>query len=259
MSLLERNRKKGKKMRYLTQSKIELDGIETTNRYPFNIAAFQETTTLKYQTPVTIFTGENGSGKSTMIEAIAVAYGFNAEGGNRNIVFSTQETHSMLHQHLRLSKGPYHALDGFFLRAESFYNVASKLEELDDDPAHPLFQYYGGKSLHKISHGESFLNLVLHRFWGNGLYILDEPEAALSPTGQFTLLKKVYDLVEKENSQFIIATHSPILMGYPNATIYEFSEDGIHQKAYKDTMNYQLYHRFLNDPNMVKRILLDED
>ena len=153
-----------------------------------------------------------------------------------------------------MNRGIHHTEDGFFLRAESFYNMASKIDEIGG-----IHQYYGGKSLHSVSHGESFLNLVLNRFWGNGLYILDEPEAALSPTGQFTLLKKIYDLANQENSQFIIATHSPILLACPHAKIYEFDEEGIHEKIYRDTMNFALYHRFLNDPAMIQRILEEDE
>lgn len=241
-------------LNYIREVRIMTERIEDNEIYPFNIGALRSTDTIRFDSSITFFSGENGSGKSTLIEAIATAYGFNPEGGNKNILFSTNETHSSLHEYLWMNRGVYHAEDGFFLRAESFYNLATKIDEIGDG----IHSFYGNRSLHTVSHGESFLNLILYRFGGNGLYILDEPEAALSPTGQFTLLRKIHDLATKEHSQFIIATHSPILMACPDAKIYEFDEDGIHEKQYHDTMNYALYHRFLNDPNMIKR-LLEED
>ena len=240
-------------MIYIKSARILQERIVDPDGYPFNIPSLQHDHEIIFDHPVSFFSGENGSGKSTLIEAIATAYGFNPEGGNKNILFSTQDTHSSLHEALRMTRGTTQPEDGFFLRAESFYNLATKIDEIGG-----LSQYYGGRSLHEVSHGESFLHLILHRFWGNGLYILDEPEAALSPTGQFTLLKKIYDLAYQEHSQLIVATHSPILLACPKAKIYEFDESGIHEKNYHDTMNYALYHRFLNDPKMIKRILEEE-
>ncbi|MBO5798119.1 MAG: AAA family ATPase [Clostridia bacterium] len=197
---------------------------------------------------VTFFVGENGAGKSTLLEAIAVAAGFNAEGGSKNYNFSTRQTVSNLHQSLTLAKADYEQ-DGFFLRAEGFYNVATHLEELDKIPADapPLIDSYGGRSLHELSHGESFLALVQHRFGGEGLYLLDEPEAALSPTRQITLLQEMKRLVAAR-SQFIIATHSPILLSFPGARIYQFSEFGIQQVAYEQCLHVQLTKRFLENP-----------
>ena len=241
-------------MRYIESVQIMRKDIPNEDIYPFNIESLKHMQNLDFDHDITLFSGENGSGRSTLIEAIATAYGFNPEGGNKNIQFSTRNTHSDLYEYIRMNRGIHHAEDGFFLRAESFYNMASKIDEIGG-----IHQYYGGKSLHSVSHGESFLNLVLNRFWGNGLYILDEPEAALSPTGQFTLLKKIYDLANQENSQFIIATHSPILLACPHAKIYEFDEEGIHEKSYRDTMNFALYHRFLNDPAMIQRILEEDE
>lgn len=170
---------------------------------------------LMLDTPVTFLVGENGSGKSTLLEAIAVSCGFNAEGGTRNFTFSTRATHSELGEYITVAKRRY-PRDGFFLRAESFYNVATNIDEMDEEPSFSprLIDSYGGVSLHSQSHGESFLALVQNRFGGEGLYLLDEPEAALSPTRQLTLLGEMYQLVERD-SQFIIATHSPILMAYP--------------------------------------------
>ena len=211
---------------------------------------------IAFRKPVTFLVGENGTGKSTLIEAIAVAYGFNPEGGTRNFRFSTARSHSELGEHLELAQRDY-ARDGFFLRAESFYNVASYINELDDQPAAapPVIASYGGVSLHHQSHGESFLSLVQHRFGGHGLYILDEPEAALSPMRLLTLLAEIHRLVEQE-SQLIIATHSPLLMAYPDAEILELSVKGIHPVPYKETAHYQCSKLFFTDPDrMVERIL----
>ena len=212
---------------------------------------------VKFDAPVTFFVGENGTGKSTLLEAIAVAYGFNAEGGSRNFSFSTKETHSELHSHLTLLKRDF-AKDGFFLRAESLYNVATNLEKLDEIPAaSPLLTGgYGGVSLHKQSHGESFLAIVQNRFFGHGLYILDEPEAALSPMRLLTLIAEIDRLVN-EGSQFIIATHSPILMAMPSSEILEFSEKGICKTDYKKTEHFKITKSFLDDPEKMLHFLLN--
>ncbi len=214
---------------------------------------------LKFTQNVTFFVGENGTGKSTILEAIAVAYGFNAEGGSRNFNFNTYKSHSGLYQQIRISKGIKRPKDGYFLRAESFYNVASHIEDLDNEPSFgpPIKESYGGKSLHEQSHGESFLSLVLNRFGGNGLYILDEPEAALSANRQLTLLSQINNLV-KNNSQFIIATHSPILLAFPDAAIYELSENHIKSVSYRETENYILTKEFLNNPERMLKYLFDE-
>ena len=202
---------------------------------------------LHFTAPVTFLVGENGSGKSTLLEAVAVAAGFNAEGGTRNFHFSTQATHSDLGSYITLARREYPS-DGFFLRAESFYNVASNIDDMDEGPSFGgrVIDSYGGVSLHKQSHGESFLSLVQNRFGGHGLYLLDEPEAALSPARLLTLLGQIHALVD-EDSQFIIATHSPILMAYPEARIYQLSEDGITPTAYRETEHYCLTRRFLED------------
>lgn len=210
---------------------------------------------LTFPAPVTFLVGENGTGKSTLLEAIAVACGFNAEGGTRNFSFSTRDTHSPLHRYLTVGRRSY-PRDGFFLRAESFYNVATNIDEMDEEPGPGgrVIDSYGGVSLHDQSHGESFLALVQNRFGGNGLYLLDEPEAALSPTRQLTLLGEMHQLAERD-SQFIVATHSPILMAYPGARIYQLSEDGIEPVQYQETEHYQLTRRFLEDPERMLRYL----
>lgn len=214
---------------------------------------------LVFSKAVTFLVGENGTGKSTLLEAIAVAYGFNAEGGTRNFNFSTNETHSDLYRYLTLTKRAF-PKDGFFLRAESFYNTASYIDELDAIPAgqRRIVDSYGGKSLHKQSHGESFLALVQNRFGGNGIYLLDEPEAALSPSRMMSLLVNIHELVQK-NSQFIIATHSPILMTYPGAEVYHLSEDRICSVDYRDTEHYQLTRRFLENPERMLHYLLEDN
>ena len=205
--------------------------------------------------PVTVFVGENGTGKSTLLEGIAVAFGFNPEGGSRNFDFSTAATHSGLFKHISLAKRAY-PKDGFFLRAESFYNVATYIDSIDDGD---FIKGYGGVSLHEQSHGESFLSLALNRFRGRGLYILDEPEAALSPQSVMTLIAQMGRLTKEEDSQFIIATHSPMIMAFPGARVYEFSEEGIEEKDYRETEHFQLMKSFMQNPeHMMKYILEDE-
>jgi predicted ATPase len=208
---------------------------------------------------VTFFVGENGSGKSTLLEAIAVSLGFNAEGGTKNFRFGTRRSHSVLHEYLRIAKGVKRPRDGFFLRAESFFNVATEIENLDAEPslfAPPVINSYGGRSLHEQSHGESFLALMLERFGGQGVYVLDEPEAALSPQRQLAVLSRMHDLV-LDDSQFIVATHSPILMAYPNACIYRCDKDGLTQVAYQDTDHFKVTRDFLANPERMLRVLMD--
>ncbi|MCL2530615.1 MAG: AAA family ATPase [Oscillospiraceae bacterium] len=211
----------------------------------------------RFNSPVTFFVGENGSGKSTLMEALAVAAGLNAEGGSRNFNFATKRTESGLHHHIQLARNARER-DGYFLRAESYYNVATHIDKLDEMPAFspPLINSYGGTSLHAQSHGESFLALIQNRL-RCGLYFFDEPEAALSPTRQMTLLVEIDRLV-KAGSQLIIATHSPILLAFPGAEIYEFSEEGIVLTPYTETTHYRITKRFLNDtPGMLRRLLED--
>ena len=232
---------------------IRLQSGYEPDYYPINIPAvrhLEKMGSLNLEKPVTFFVGENGTGKSTLIEAIAVAMGFNGEGGSRDFFFSTQDTHSELCDYLTISKSVW-PKDGFFLRAESFYNTASYLEQ------NSTLARYGGVSFHEQSHGESFLALAMNRFEGNGLYILDEPESALSPQRLMSLLVVIDELV-KNNSQFIIATHSPILMAYPNADILEFSDRGIQKVGYRETEHYKITKQFIDMPErMVKYLLSD--
>lgn len=243
-------------------SEILFDNNIDKNSYLNNLPVIKylsQNKRLAFSSNITIFVGENGTGKSTLLEAIAVAYGFNAEGGSRNFNFSTNETHSELFEHISVGKQGF-AKDGFFLRAESLYNVATNIEDMDKAPSFdpPVIQGYGGISLHNQSHGESFLSIVQNRFFGNGIYILDEPEAALSPMRLLTLMTEINELIEK-NSQFIIATHSPILMAFPNAEILEFSSDGIKRVAYQETEHFKITKRFLDNPEKMLHYLFKGD
>lgn len=235
----------------------KIDKSSYLNSLPV-IMHLKEAGRLDFSRDVTFFVGENGTGKSTLLEAIAVAYGFNAEGGSKNFTFSTNATHSELYKHIEVGKKGF-ARDGFFLRAESLYNVATNIDNMDKEASFdPLvIDSYGGVSLHNQSHGESFLSIVQNRFFGNGLYILDEPEAALSPMRLLTLIAEINTLVKK-NSQFIIATHSPILMAFPMAQILEFSKDGIKNVDYQETEHYKITKQFLDNPERMLHYLLEE-
>ena len=221
---------------------LKRDEVDDFDAYPFSIPAIRRLDELPMDPHVTLFAGENGSGKSTLVEAIAVAAGFNAEGGSRNMTVSTRASHSVLHRHLRLVRGTRRPRNGYFLRAESFFNVATHVEEIGG----PAVASHGGRSLHAQSHGESFISLVKNRFGPNGLYVLDEPEAALSMRGNLALMRRMHDLVA-EGSQFIVSTHSPILLGYPGAKIYVLSDDGIAETPYEDTEVFELTRSFLGD------------
>ncbi len=237
-------------------SGLKLNNTSCNDKYVSELPGLKNLSQLTFNKRVTFFIGENGSGKSTLLEAIAINMGFNPEGGTMNFNFSSMDTHSDLHKNMKLIKGVKRHRDGFFLRAESFYNVATEIEKLDAEPSFgpPIKASYGGKSLHAQSHGESFMSLVLNRFNGNGLYILDEPEAALSPARQLSLLVKINDLV-KNNSQLIIATHSPILMSYPDAEIYCIDDKGIKSIEYRETEHYIITREFLNNPEKMLKYL----
>ena len=244
---------------YVSRVSLRRDIVESFERYPFSLPAIKNFEYVDLHPKITYFVGENGSGKSTLLEAIAVSLGFNAEGGTKNFSFGTRRSHSVLDEYLRIAKGIRKPRDGFFLRAESFFNVATEIERLDEDtsyPAPPIINSYGGISLHEQSHGESFLKLMTERFGGQGLYILDEPEAALSPQRQLTVLSRIHDLIE-DNSQFIIATHSPILMAYPDACIYQCGKDGISEIAYEETEHYKVTRDFLANPKRMLDVLME--
>lgn len=229
---------------YLRSACLKKYVIPSFDQYPFNLAAVKSLTELQFHPKVTFIVGENGSGKSTLLEAIAIHLGFNAEGGTKNFNFSTKTSHSELYDFIKIIKDFKGPNDGFFLRAESFFNVATAVD------SYGVAGSYGNKSLYEQSHGESFLALMMNRFSGEGLYILDEPEAALSPQRQFAVLSRVHDLV-KADSQFLIATHSPILMAYPDAWIYCCTENGLERISYKDTEHYKITRDFLANPEQM--------
>jgi predicted ATPase len=209
---------------------------------------------------VTFIVGENGCGKSTFLEAIAIAWGFNPEGGTVNFRFSTRGTESDLWRHVQLVKSIAKPANGFFLRAETLFNLATDIEHLDAEPstAPPIMNSYGRRSLHEQSHGESFLALLNHRFTGDGFYVLDEPEAALSPTRQLSVIRRIHTLVSG-NAQFIIATHSPFLLAYPRSKIIRLNEDGFAEISYEDTDHYLVAKRFMINPKgMLEKLLLDD-
>jgi predicted ATPase len=244
---------------YVIDVSLRLDKVPSFERYPFCLDAVRTLTRLSFHPKVTYIIGENGSGKSTLLEAIAVNLGFNAEGGTKNFRFGTRMSHSDLHEYVRVAKGVRRPRDGFFLRAESFFNVATEIEKLDSEPAPgpPIIDSYGGRSLHEQSHGESFLALMTERFGGKGIYILDEPEAALSPQRQLAVLSRMHDLIRKD-SQFIIATHSPILLAYPHSAIYLCSSEGISPVDYENTEHYQVTRDFLLNREKMLKILFEE-
>jgi predicted ATPase len=232
---------------------LKRDEVEDFDRYPFSIPAIRQLSELELDPAVTLFAGENGSGKSTLVEGIAIAAGFNPEGGSKHMTVSTRASHSSLHEHLRLVRGTRSAKTGYFLRAESFFNIATSIEDnLTAMASH------GGVSLHEQSHGESFISLITNRFGSNGLYLLDEPEAALSLRGNLALMRRMHDLV-REGSQFVVSTHSPILLGYPNARIYVLSEAGLTETSYEDTEQYELSRSFLDDRERFLHHLFADD
>jgi predicted ATPase len=225
---------------YLQRVSFKPDAELNFDSYPLSIPSVREIEGIEFHPDVTFFVGENGSGKSTVLEAIAIAMGFGPEGGTKNVRFATTDSTSQLHTLLRPSRSARKPKDWYFLRAESFFNVASYMDEVG------YLKSYGDKSLHAQSHGEAFMSLLVHKLRGDGLYLFDEPEAALSPNRQLAALAAIDQLV-KEESQFIIATHSPILLSYPNAKILQFDSAGITEVAYEDTEHYAVKRDFLNN------------
>jgi predicted ATPase len=218
------------------------------DRHPYNVPAVRELESISFHADVTFFIGENGAGKSTMLESIALALGFSMEGGTKSVRLNTAGEAAPLYQSLRLSKSFMKPRDEYFFRAESFHNVATYMEEVG------YLDGYGG-SLHSRSHGEAFMAVLLNKFKGNGLYLLDEPEAALSPNRQLAALSAIHQLVQQD-SQFIIATHSPILLAYPNAKILLFDGAGITEVAYEDTEHFAITRDFLNHyPRRLQQLL----
>ena len=238
---------------YMFLRKVEILEEKRTKQFPFTIPTIHSLKELYFDQRVTFFVGENGSGKSTLLEAIAEKSDFHVAGGGRSNLYEVHKADSVLAPFIRLSWSPK-TWRGFFLRAESFYQFAS---HIDSDPDH--LNAYGGKSLHDQSHGESFMSLFQNRFGSDAIYLLDEPEAALSPQRQLAFLNIMYELAERENCQFIIATHSPILLGYPGAAIFTFDGDEIEPIRYEETSHYAITKSFLNDRTYFLRKLLEDE
>jgi predicted ATPase len=241
---------KGSLHSYLRTLKLDRSRVPSFDEYPYSVPAIAAMTELQLGPGVTFFVGENGSGKSTLIEALAVLAGFPTLGGSRNMHLPAQAAEGALHTGLKLVRGALRERDGFFLRAETFYNVGTAIDDYG-------VSGYGERSMHAQSHGESFLALAKNRFRGDGLYILDEPEAALSPQRQLAFLRRMHELVQKR-SQLVIATHSPILLAYPGAAIYWLSPDGIEEVDYRETEHYCVTRDFLMDPERYLRHVLGE-
>ena len=237
---------------YLLHLELLRERISDPGLFPYTLPAIRHLQKLAFHPKVTFLVGENGSGKSTLLEAIAVAYGLNPEGGGRNFNFKTRASHSRLDEAIRLAKAPVRASTDYFLRAESFYNVATEIESLGLD-----LKPYGDKSLHEQSHGESFFALFKNRFMKNGFYLMDEPEAALSPKRQLEFLAILHDHIHN-GCQFVIATHSPIIMAYPDACIYRLDGEGIRELRYEDTEHFLVTRGFLSNPKRALSVLLAE-
>lgn len=227
--------------------------------YPFDVPAIAGIDSLALHPKVTFFTGENGSGKSTLIEAIAIAAGFNAEGGSVNFRFANRPSESSLHGALTLVRTERRPRTGFFLRAESFFNVATEIERLDAiaGPGPKVGASYGARPLHEQSHGESFWSLLERRFGNDGLYLFDEPESALSPQRQLQTLQRIHQLA-RGGSQFLISTHSPLLLAYPNALVYELSSRGIGAVPYEATAVVDTYMHFFMNREQLLADLVDD-
>jgi predicted ATPase len=232
-------------LRYL---ELKRDEVTDWKTYPFNIPAISMLERLELHSAVTFLVGENGSGKSTLIEAIAIRAGFNAEGGSKNFRSAHRPSESSLHSSIRLVRGTRREKTGFFLRAETMFNVSTEAEEYHD---------YGWTDLHEMSHGEAFLWVAVNKFREGGLFVLDEPEAAMSPQRQLALLVRIHQLVQA-GSQFVISTHSPMLMAYPSATIFLLDRTGIHKTRYEETEHYAVTRDFLQDPGSRIRKLFGE-
>jgi predicted ATPase len=230
--------------------------VNNWNEYPFNVPAIAALREITVRKPIVFFVGENGSGKSTLLEAIAIHYGFGREGGNRNLRAETTESVRAVEPLVNALRVAFTKRTGagFYLRAESFFNTATAIDALGVSDA------YGGQSLHEQSHGESFISLAASKFNRDGFYVMDEPEAALSPQRQLSLMVILHDLLRHgRDVQVLIATHSPILLAYPEAQIFSFDDGMIHEITYKESAPYQLCSRFLADPDRYMHALFEDD
>ena len=237
----------------LLSMRIEWDRVEARDVYPFNLPAFSGLDEIDLDAPVVMFVGANGSGKSTLMEAIAVQLGCNPEGGSPNFRFDTANTLSDLQRVIRLARRIPRNAPRFFYRADAYHLLATEIRNLG------VVDSYGGKDLHEMSHGQAVLSLFKHRFRGGGVYLLDEPEAALSPETQLEVIARIVQLA-KEGARFVLATHSPLLMALPGALIYELGESGTAQRDYHELNHVRLYKRFLGDPqSVVMRLVVDSD
>ncbi|MFE4708222.1 AAA family ATPase [Peribacillus simplex] len=243
---------------YIRGIYLNRDRISSYDHFPLDLPVIKHLQEVAFHPSVTYVIGENGMGKSTLLEGIAIAYGFNPEGGTLNFNFSNYDSHSNLDEYLRLKKGVYKPKDHFFFRAETFYNLATNIEELDKEASSgsKIIDSFGGKSLHQQSHGESFFSAFVERFQGNGLYILDEPEAALSPLRQISMLARINELVQ-QGSQFIISTHSPIIMAYPDAKILQISDEGMSEVTLEESNHYLLMKQFFEDKDRLLHHLFE--
>ncbi|MFK7991664.1 MAG: AAA family ATPase [Sandaracinaceae bacterium] len=235
--------------RFLRAVRLRRESVSSFEEYPFSIPAIRQLGELELDPRLTVLVGENGSGKSTLLEAIAIAAGYNAEGGTKNLRFETRASESELHRHLIPVRGAAREKGGFFLRAESLYNVATEAERRG-------LTAYGWDPLHELSHGEAFLWLLEHKFHPEGLYFLDEPESALSPQRQLSMLVRMHTILEG-GAQLVMATHSPILMSYPGARILSLSREGIQPVELEDTEHFQVTKAFLTNRHAFLRHLLE--
>lgn len=235
---------------FVRSAEILWNEVPDADAYPFDIPAIASLRKLRFDKGITFFCGENGTGKSTLLEAVGIAFGFNPEGGSRNYTFSTRPTHSQLHEYIRLDRSLQRPLDGYFVRSDTLFNLISATDELEDDQ-----RYYGGVSLHARSHGESIMTLITHRFGPEGFYLLDEPETGLSQSGQIALACELTRLRDA-GCQLVIATHSPILLALPGATVYQF-DDEIREIDGKDSLEWIMMRRFMDDPEAAVRAFLE--
>lgn len=237
----------------LDKVKIKFKAEVDFNQYPFSLNIIKNLKDIEFTTQVTFFVGENGTGKSTILESIANKAGFGAEGGSKNIHFKTSEEKTYsgtqnLSEQITLS-WRQKPKNGYFFRAESFFNVANYIDHLERECGGMAYGPYGGKSLHEQSHGESFLSFFQNRLGNEGFFIFDEPEAALSPQRQLSLMVIIHEMCKNSNSQFIIATHSPIILAYPGAIIYSCDGNMLEKINYTDTKHYQITKQFLDNPS----------